>query len=77
MWGPQFREMENTGRNLASDQITPTFFDNHHASQKRLWWCWPGVYELTGHALIWGLCCGGGIDRILAASLGCHHLVVE
>lgn len=41
MWRPQFREMENTGRNFTSDQITPTFFDNHHASQKRLWWCWP------------------------------------
>lgn len=33
---PQFREMGNTGRNLASEQITPIFFDNHHASQKRL-----------------------------------------
>lgn len=28
--------MGNTGRNLASEQITPILFDNHHASQKRL-----------------------------------------
>lgn len=36
IWEPQFREMGNIGRNLASDQITPILFDNHHASQKRL-----------------------------------------
>lgn len=28
--------MGNTGRNLASEQITPILLDNHHASQKRL-----------------------------------------
>lgn len=36
IWEPQFREMGNTGRNLALDQITPILFDNHQASQKSL-----------------------------------------